>query len=352
MKKSHMLKRSFSEAIAVLIAVIVSFHFSLNEKFWLIMTTILVMQTAIGLTLRQGLERFIVIAFGAALGTSLVLLINYPWIIYGLAIIAFSVGCFYSLKNSLNYFALSIPFLLGFILLLTMVLPAENNHVLSSRLYDITLGAIIGILTNLLIFPSRVDVEFRENMVQVLNSYSDYLTSIVNLLFKNSDSVTSANEKKYHVEYILQAQTAFFPAWVYESGFSVSMRVGHRHFLIMIERVGQILFSMNNIARQKIDLSLLHVLQDPLMQCVKQAKELMTALTTVLSLKKISEGVSDFHEELTALETAFKKAVPLSLELIDISEDYIYLASFIQDLKDLQTALLRLAVSLRGENQE
>lgn len=305
-----MSKRSLAQASAIFFAIIIGHYCSMSEKFWLPLTTILVMQTSMGVALRQGIYKFIIIFSSVILGSLLVFIIHQ----------VFAVDVF----------------------------PIVNHDSLYARLYDITIGAIIGIVANILIFPTRLDKEFRLNVIPLLDAYSNYLLCITHLLFqKDHHHVENAEMQKRQLEKVLQAQAMLFPEWVYESGFSVTLRPGHRHFLVMIERVGQILFSMHYIARQHFDEVLLQTLKDPLNVATDQARKTIQAMITVLNLNKLNEGVSDLSEELDALESAFKVAVPLSIELLDMSKDYIYLSALIQDWKDLRTALVRLGQALR-----
>lgn len=345
-------KRAYSQALAVFIAVVLSYFFSRSEPFWLPLTAILVMQTAVGISLRQGLERFFIIILSLALGTILVFLIGQSVILYIIMVIVFCLAYYFALKDSLILFVLTRGFLFGFIFLITLMLSATQINILYVRLYDVTLGACVGILINLLIYPSRVDVEFRNKLIPILNSYDLYLTSIIELFLGKVDSEEKFNsEKRAEVQKIslenkFQTQTSIFPSWVYESGLSVAVQSGHRHFLIMIERVAEILFSLHHIARHSFDKSRLENLEEPLLGFAQATQNLFQALITILNLQKLSQPVSDLEDELIQLEKAFQMVAPPSLELLDLSEDYILLAAFLTDLKDLRESLVRLGQAL------
>ncbi|MHB1948917.1 MAG: FUSC family protein [Gammaproteobacteria bacterium] len=332
------MKRSVIYAFAVFMAVILSEYFAFFEKYWTPIVAIVVMQTTIGVALRQGIQRGLVIILSVGFATYLALwVVKEPILIALLVTLAFSISCYFSMKISSHYYGISIPFIVAIFVLLSMLLPLKTEQIIYQRLYDITLGAAIGIGVNALVFPLRVDVEFRKEMVAVLNAFSNDLNLIMDLLFKkNAETAPS-----------LSLQTVSVPEWIYLSGLSYSLRQGHRHFLIMVERVEQILFSMHHLARYRFDPVLLKDLHDPLLTFVGQAHNTLRALTTVLNLNTLKEGISDLNEEMQQLEKAFKKIVPLSLELLDMSKDYVYLAAFIQDLKDLQLTLFKLAQALR-----
>lgn len=334
---SIVIKRSYSYALAVFLAVIVNHFFSQIEPLWILMGALICMQTAVGLTVRQGVENYILLVISIGIGTFLALAIPGSILINAIACLLFIVCCYLSVKISPHFL------LFGMVILISILLPTP----LMNRFYDATFGAFIGILTNLLVFPRRADVEFRTNVISILNSYSAYLMSITQLMFKKENAGKMVAINRDLVEKKLQSQSNFFPGWVYQYGLSQSFQRGHRHFLVMIERLGQTLFSMHHIARHPFDPDLLHSLQEPIANYMDETQKILSALATVLYLKQISEGVSDLSEELDELEDRFKKVVPPSLELLDLSEDYIYLAALISDLKDLRATLMKLVQALR-----
>lgn len=200
------------------------------------------------------------------------------------------------------------------------------------------------IIGNLIIFPRRADVIFRHSMILILNGDAKYLSAIFNRLVQKEQAEQELDYSELEVEKMMLKNNL---SWVYEPGFNRRLRIGHRHFLTMVERCGLILFSMCGIARQQIDAELINSLQSSLKSCFEQMNLIFQALITVLKLNKLTEKVSDLSLEMDELEKTFKKVVPLSVELIDISDDYIYLAALLQNMKDLQSVLVRLAEALR-----
>lgn len=296
--RSYFIKRAVSITLAVVIAVIVSYFFAKAENFWMPIATILVMQTTIAAALRQGLLRFFLFALVVAIGTAITIIIH----------------------------------------------PEIHFSILYGRLYDIAVGAVIGIIINLLVLPPHADVEFRNDLIPILNAYENYLVAILNLLLQKENALIAAENKKQWVEKML---LQFSPTWIYARGFSFDMRQGYRYFLIMTERVEQILFSLHHISRYQFDKVFLQDMQGSLISYVENANKIMGALVTVLSLKKIAEGLNDLSDEIQNLEKEFQTATPVSLELLDMSKDYIYFAALIADLKDLRTTLLGLTQTLR-----
>jgi hypothetical protein len=191
-------------------------------------------------------------------------------------------------------------------------------------------------------------VDFRVGVIPVLRAYSLYLSAITQLLFKAEDGEEIANKKKIAIEKVLQSRQAFFPAWVYERGFTASLQKGHRHFLLRVEQMGQVLFAMNYHARFTIDPALLERLRESILRCVDSAKVSINDLITVLNEAEVTTASSEFKGELKILEDIFYAEMAMPFELIETSTDYIHTVGFIYGLKDLQRILAQLEESLRA----
>lgn len=336
MRSRFPLKRAYSQALAVFIALITSFFFSFSEPFWLSIAALIVMQTQVGLTLRGGLQNYLRLLVIVILGTLIHVFIPYY---LGILIAVFLLGISIIDIDRWSIFAIMLFF--------TISLPAENIDLLHLRIYDLTLGAAIGIIVNLFIFPIRADTEFRKNLIPILNLYVGYLHALGALLFKKNHAEEEANISKIQLEKILQSKSDLFPIWVYESGLSFTLQPGHRHFLIMIERVAEILTSMHSIARHSFPTDMIETLEDPLDKFIAEANQIIRAIVAVLTLNKLQEPVSDLKEELITVEKKISDLIPHSFEITNSDEDYFLLIALMEDLKDLRLTLINLGNSLQ-----
>jgi len=334
-------RRAFSVAIAVFIGVWAGFYFSMGERFWILAAIMMVMQTAVGSLLRQGLQRFLAILASVLIGTLLLSLITYQGLLTTVAITLFITLFFIDKRRYTT--SLSLSMIAAITLLIAMLSPYISYHLLSLRLYNVILGTIIGLVIGLLVFPERADILFRKEIASTLTVFSQYLTTTIELLYKKKGAETRLQQQRFLIENALTT----YPGWVYHSGFDVALRQGYRHFLIRTEQIEQILFVMHGIARHNFQKNVLTELQNPLLQCIDQLQLLIAALITVLNLKKLETAVDDMEDTLHELEQALKKVVPNDLELLDLSKDYILLVEFIYSLKDFRITLLKLAEALR-----
>src|SRR3990167_3000110 len=231
---------------AILVAGITDYYFSRANVGWILFSTAFVMLTSTGSALYQGLIRYL----------SLIVIIIAGSIVFSL------------------------------------------SDFLYARLFDVTLGAVIGIVINLMIFPDRVDFEFRQVMAVSLQSYSNYFSSVIALLLerqlKKEDSISQS-----------------LPSWVYEAGFDITLQKSYRHFLLKTDQISEILLSMHHLARHSFDETLLEKIRDPLLQCTEKVQQFFSALIKVLTSETLGGGVDDFAAVIFSFDNNFREAVPL-----------------------------------------
>jgi hypothetical protein len=188
-------------------------------------------------------------------------------------------------------------------------------------------------------------VEFRRGVIPVLHAFANYLQAITDLFLLQTKQ--DHQQKKYEVERVLQARRSHFPGWVYEVGFNSVFQQGYRHFLVRLEQMAQILFSMHYLARHASDPEIIKIIDAPLQACVHQTIELMATLALLLDLKITHLPAADFSEKMHVLNNTLQQLDVLPPELLDVSHDYFHVAEFIEGLKDLQSALVNLSKTIR-----
>jgi hypothetical protein len=284
----HSLRQAVRILCALGIALVLNYYFLGEKQGWLPFTTVMVMLTTPGSALYQGLLRFFFIAGIVTLGSFLM----------------------------------------------------SPIHLLYLRLYDISGGALIGILVNMSILPDRVDRECRHAFILVLKSYASYFSAIIHFVLKIN--LMDAEREKIQVEKTLQK----LPTWIYETGFDMTLQKSYRYFFMKIEQLSEILFAMHHVARSSFSQELLNTVQAPLLRCAARVESLISLIITVLDLKELKEGIVDFSTELEELEEKLQKMMPPLCEDEKATRDMLYLMEFMYGLQDLRNALLRLTDAL------
>jgi hypothetical protein len=184
--------------------------------------------------------------------------------------------------------------------------------------------------------------EINKKIIPMLEAYKNYFLSIIDLLLRREMSDCAVQRK------IAEIAFQALPNWYYPTRVKIPFEVGRRFFLVKIDQLGEILFSMHHLAHYSFDSFLLEQISEPLLIFSNKVKQFIDAIITVLNLKDLSEQVGDMAQSIARLEQQFRTVVPYTTELLDVSKDAVYFAEFIFELKELRFILLKLAEALRS----
>lgn len=341
---SFSVRHALSVGMAVLAAVFCSYYFSFGNPPWIIFAAFLVSQTTQGTPFRQAGIFFLHLIVAVLLSAFLITTVKTSIVLYGLLGLAFvMVGCFIFINRpqTNKAFYLSVFFFLVF--LIAMLTPLATPALIHDNLMDVVIGALISILCTQILARTRIEKAFSQSMQVLLPMLSEYAQAVIDNF--SQPHFAYLLEKKSALE-ALQVQPGLYPEWVYEAGFNPGLRAGLRFFLINLERVMEIFFSMNYLLLRQLHSSSLQELVQPLSLSMQKNQELIMMLTDYFLHKKIKEFHSDFTSDITDLENALHNVVPNNLELLDISPDYITLTALVKDIKDLRELLLQLIAAL------
>ena len=243
--------RAVGVGFSVAIAVIISRLMQLPQEFLVSMSALMVMQTSFAHSLRQGLLRFLVLCIAVIVSSALIEYIRANILIDIFLVIILMLGAYgYQLQQT-ERVRLTLLLMTVLIVFVTLLVPDTSHHIIHDQIYNIILGSIVGLIVGVIFFPWRVALEFRKSTALILNVLANYFIAIVDLLLKKANAENNCQKNKYIVENVFQ----LFPAWVYEEGFNPELRVGYRHFLVRIEQLSQILFSMHYlVGSSRVDL--------------------------------------------------------------------------------------------------
>lgn len=273
--------------LAFMLSLVLNYFLATSQVFLIPLTTLFVMQTSIGNAFYQGMQKcLLVIIFIAAA-----------------SLFVHSIPLFYLMTH------------------------------------DVLIGSVIGIMANLLLWPRKADAQFREEILPTIKTFNEYFSLIIDqLLQQDSSKFNNAALENVIIK---------LPDWVYERGFNNALQVGYQFFLLQIEKMSDALMSMHHLARYQYDKELIAKIRPTLLQYVDRVNQFFISVITVIELKTLIEEPSDLEKEMTELQNQLFTIVPSSLELLDMRRDYVYLAAFIYNLKDLRKLLLKMGEALR-----
>jgi len=329
-------------AVVIFISVYVSRIYSFAEEFWITISAMLVLQTAVGLTMRQGLQRFVLITLIVFLASYTVLAIKNNYIITAAAVIFLAIAFYYSLTAIRLRPQFTLLLMMAIVILIVFIIPPMRMYETHFRTLDVTVGGLIGLVGSMVIFPVHADTEFRKEVVPLLQSLGEYFQAIIDYLYGQRKIDNLINKKNQ-----LTKAWQGFPDWVYETGFIPRFQAGHRHFLVRIEQIRQILFVLNYLVTYHYDQEVLQLLKQHFDDYAGHVQKLLHSITTVLSLQQLAEGADDLADSFNRLEITFKEVAPYSLETLDLNTGSLHLANFIHELRELGMQLSVLARALR-----
>lgn len=204
------------------------------------------------------------------------------------------------------------------------------------------------------VFPVKQPRDFCLAVIPTLDSLAGYLRAITQVL-SDADEV-AYNELKQAESDMFKSLVSSYPEWVYRSGFNPGLRSGFRYFLIQLEHAADLCCSMTYWLRQFDTLTDKSELLQLLRQATKINIDLLNGLSRTMhhhaekTLRPVNDVNVDLVSDITALEGALQRLVPPSLELLDMSSEYVYTTALVRDVKDLREVLLALVAAVPGES--
>ncbi len=238
--------------------------------------------------------------------------------------------------------------LLRFFMLVVLAVAARMFFPYVVNFYNnmdvILCGSLVGVLTNTLIFSDRIDLEFKKAVIPLLRASRDYFSTIIfYLIDQNQDRMSQMDQEKIH----FQSKLLLLPVWIYQPGFDSTLQKGYRYYFMQLNHLAEILFAMHYLVRFSYDKAWITNIESSLLQCDQGMNEFVTAITTLLYLEKLKEGVVDFEGNIHDMELIFNKIIAMPMELLETYSNAKYLAEFVHNLRELRSVLIQLAKALR-----
>jgi len=251
--ESLIFRRALRSAIVVFLSVVIYQHFSLTQGYWVTLTAMIVVQATVGATLRRGFQRFLGTLLGVIIASLLLYFIHNRVIIDSLVILfiffAYLVNPF---NNLVNYGLVVVPMSLAVVFLIALMTPDKiNAQIIFARFYDTVIGAILGVMGALIIFPNKVKHEFEASKKYLEEQMMDYYDAIIDMILNVPNAKNRANTKKILIETALLSDRQYYLERRYEIHFQFesSKYEKEKKFLEKSEKIAQQLFSVHQIAR-------------------------------------------------------------------------------------------------------
>jgi uncharacterized membrane protein YgaE (UPF0421/DUF939 family) len=224
-------------------------------------------QSTVGATLRKSFQRFMGTLLGVAIASLLLLWIHNRIIIDILVMLFLLLTCFFNpFTNLVNYGLVVVPLSISVVFLIALVSPEKlTSGLIFARFYDTAIGAALGVLGALFLFPNKVKSEFETSKKFLQKQLADYFAAIIDMFLHEPEASQQARAKKALVESALLSDRQFYLERAYEIHFHSSKRRLEKAFLEMSEEAAERLFSLHHMARYTLEVEckpILTILRD------------------------------------------------------------------------------------------
>lgn len=343
----RVMQHAIGPGMVMLAAILINLYFSFSGMYWISLAAFFVCQVTGGAPLRQAVIFFLIISGTMLMVSGLeVVIANETMILLVLATVYVLGAYVLFIAYFLSYNKIIFIFLFLFIWVITGLSPSVKPISLEHQFLDIGIGVMMGIAGKIFIFPLKAEAKFRRDMVPLLNTLVDSMSLLCDFFL---DPEKEGLNGRYHtgkIQKILQAQQGKYLEWIHDGGFNPKLRPGFRFFLIRLEWIIESMLSMNYLLSRPLEVNLLQELSDDCHQVMQNNLALMVCLLRYFEKGVLQDISVDFKSDLIDLKVVLQRNVPVSVELLDLSTDYINLTAIVSEIKDLRGLLLQLVAAL------
>jgi uncharacterized membrane protein YccC len=169
--KSDMFRHALRVTIALLAGFFVEYFFKLGHSYWIMMTTVIVLKPSFSFARERNIQRILGTIAGGAISFVIVYFVKSPTVLFVLLCLA-TLMC-YSFSD-INYMVFVIGLTMLVVMSYSFIAPHVFDMVLLERIMNSLIGAAIGFLASLFIFPSwesRVIQQYITDMINASNAY-------------------------------------------------------------------------------------------------------------------------------------------------------------------------------------
>lgn len=173
------IRQAWRTSIVCVICLFINRHFLQGEfPAWAIVTAVVCLQSNFGATLKRVKQRVIGTVLGCALALGLTLL--FPDNVYlsiGILLISILLAIYNSLYNTYSYTYTVFFFTLGLIAIISTIFHNGREFAIL-RIEDVALGALVGTLGSLVLWPDFARKTFKNDLLKVVSEIENYFIVI------------------------------------------------------------------------------------------------------------------------------------------------------------------------------
>ena len=335
--KKYEYRRALSATFAVMLAWYLQPWISFEQDGWMPLAALLMSQSTQGSPVRQGLSSVLSLFAGVLLASMVAMYFSMNVMIASTVCIFMFAGYLLWMLRPLTSPGFNLVMCFAMAYLLAAFMPIDSMMQIKYRCADVVMGGVIGIASQLFIFPVRVGREFSGSLQPLLMEMSLYLRA-----YSEFDPSRWREEKDKQLSRLIQTQTKYYPEWVYELGFNPGLRAGFRFFLIHLERVIDMIQAFDYLSIETLP-SEFH---DALKSVVNVNADLVDLLSQALVKGAKSMTLGEMKKDVEALNEISQKIMPGNFEILMHDEEAVSVLSLTRLAKDMRQVLLTLLLAV------
>lgn len=340
-------KRAMSISLAVTLAFVAGHYIDAEQSFWAGISALLVSQTSRGTPARQSFHMlFLILVFAlAGLWLQTFTFSRFDLILISAGLFVLCAG-FVMMRQPENFRVTLMWLAPAMVFLIAVLWPQSASGKMMDSLMPILAGGVIGMFGSLLVFPVAPYREFSNGLLPIINAMAGYAHELHNDLLDQKDHQASLEKRIQHIETIMLSQQNQYPEWVFENGFNRNLRAGFRYVLVQLEYITESVISLDYHLRQPLDKDLLADVSKELAEVAEKNAHLLQVLREYFASGQFEDKHENFTHDITSLQNAMHAVLPGSVDLLDMSQDYVTLSAIARNLIDMRELLVRLIAGL------
>lgn len=340
---SYRNRRTVSVIVSIFLASMVAHYFSFTHTAWIIIAALMINHIGRVAHVRQTLFFFLVMTIAILIAS---LILDYRPLLSLLSLFLLWLISDILIRYRYSQFKikLSAIFLFYVAYAITVYVQGVSMQTLRYQMLDVLIGSIIGLITMFIILPPKIIKDFNDG-INILIHKLEVNTLLLTRYFENKTSLNEVILATDQVDATLSDCNSAYPDWVYDTGFNRELRGGFRFYLVTLDRVIEILHSIN-VMLPEFDALLFEDMLPYFEKSMLINHKILSSLHHYFAHGKKDNLTLDWKEDIVALEKTIQDFFPASEELIEISPQFYIVTALLREIKDLRRLLLDLLLAL------
>jgi uncharacterized membrane protein YccC len=242
-------KNALRAGIAISLSILVVHFGHISFGYWLILTTIVVLQPTFGATLDRAKQRTVSTLLGVSIGAMIAVLIHSSLIAIAILLPILVFLCIIMMPYS---YTKSIFFATIILMLVLSYNQADTWGYVFNRLYDTLIGVGIGLACSLFLWPSWARLKLGDNLCKSLKQSKTLFLRVTQCLIKHDPNSAVVNKLKMSLESLGEGNRQFLEQTTHETSFSDTKNAPAFAIVYTIEKIQSILNILHMLSRMDL----------------------------------------------------------------------------------------------------